>query len=404
MDEKILRAADHTVLNPAAVWEDIRQACMDAMEYHTASVCIPPSFVKQAKKLVGDRLSICTVIGFPNGYSTGRIKAMEAADAVENGADELDMVVNLGFVKSGQYDRCLEEIKEVKKACRGRILKVIIETCLLTEEEKKAMCKVVTESGADFIKTSTGFSTGGATFEDVSLLAQHIGQGIKIKAAGGIQGEEDARHFMELGASRLGTSRLVRLAKEEQEGGKGKKETEREKKTETPKKEEEEKKEAILVSACLMGTQCRYDGRDNKNDGVLSLMKKYILIPVCPEQLGGLSTPREPSECKRKPHQTSLQGRVINRKGEDVTKPFQKGAKEALALARLYGCRLAVLKEKSPSCGTAGIYDGTFTKTKIDGQGVCARLLEENGIETVGESRITEIPQILARLDKGEES
>lgn len=164
MDEKILRAADHTVLNPAAVWEDIRQACMDAMEYHTASVCIPPSFVKQAKKLVGDRLSICTVIGFPNGYSTGRIKAMEAADAVENGADELDMVVNLGFVKSGQYDRCLEEIKEVKKACRGRILKVIIETCLLTEEEKKAMCRVVTESGADFIKTSTGFSTGGRFF------------------------------------------------------------------------------------------------------------------------------------------------------------------------------------------------------------------------------------------------
>ncbi len=213
--ETILQACDHTLLKPESTWEQIRAICDDGMHYHTASVCIPASFVKQAKEYAGDRLKICTVIGFPNGYSTTKIKTLETADAVENGADEIDMVINIGWVKEGAYDRVKEEIEQVRGACPGKVLKVIIETCLLTEAEKIEMCRVVSESGADYIKTSTGFSTGGATREDVALFKKYVKPGIGIKAAGGIADLKDAEDFLALGATRLGTSRLVKIAKEQ---------------------------------------------------------------------------------------------------------------------------------------------------------------------------------------------
>ena len=214
MDVKeILGKCDHTLLSQTATWEEIQKICDDGMQYQTASVCIPASYVKQAKAYVGEKLAICTVIGFPNGYSTTAAKCFEATDAVDNGADEVDMVINLGWVKDGKYDLVLEEIKAVKAACKGKLLKVIIETCLLTDEEKVEMCKVVTESGADYIKTSTGFSKAGATFHDVELFAANVGPGVKIKAAGGISSLEDAEKFIALGASRLGTSRIVKIVK-----------------------------------------------------------------------------------------------------------------------------------------------------------------------------------------------
>ena len=214
--EKILQACDHTLLKPESTWAQIREICDDGMRFGTASVCIPAAFVKQAKEYVGDRLKICTVIGFPNGYSTTKIKVLETMDAVENGADEIDMVINIGWVKEGAYDKVLDEIKHVRFACPDKVLKVIIETCLLTEEEKIRMCQVVSESGADFIKTSTGFSTGGATREDVALFRKYVKPGLGIKAAGGIADLKDAEDFLALGATRLGTSRLVKIAKEQQ--------------------------------------------------------------------------------------------------------------------------------------------------------------------------------------------
>lgn len=211
--QKILRAVDHTLLTQTATWEEIRVICDDAVHYGTASVCIPASYVERAKQYVGNKMAVCTVIGFPNGYSTTAVKAFEAEDAIKNGADEIDMVINLGWVKDGRYDRELEEIRKVREVCGNRILKVIVEACLLTREEKIRMCETVTESGADFIKTSTGFSTGGATFEDVSLFREHIGPDVRIKAAGGIKTLEDAERFLSLGASRLGTSRIIKLIK-----------------------------------------------------------------------------------------------------------------------------------------------------------------------------------------------
>lgn len=211
--QKILSLCDHTLLSQTATWQEIQSICDDGMKYHTASVCIPASYVKAAKDYVGDKLPICTVIGFPNGYSTTEAKCFEAANAVMNGADEIDMVINLGWVKDQKYAEVLAEIQAVKAACSGRLLKVIIETCLLTDEEKIEMCRVVTESGADFIKTSTGFSKAGATFHDVELFAQHVGPNVKIKAAGGISSLQDAEEFIRLGASRLGTSRVVKLVK-----------------------------------------------------------------------------------------------------------------------------------------------------------------------------------------------
>ena len=210
---EILAACDHTLLAQTATWADIRAVCDDGMKYHTASVCIPASFVKQAKDYVGDKLTICTVIGFPNGYDTTAAKCFMATDAVDNGAGEVDMVINIGWAKEGKWDEITSEIAAIKKACKGRLLKVIIETCLLTDEEKIALCKCVSDSGADYIKTSTGFSTAGATFHDVELFAKHVAPHVKIKAAGGISSLEDAEKFMELGASRLGTSRIVKLAK-----------------------------------------------------------------------------------------------------------------------------------------------------------------------------------------------
>jgi len=210
---EILSCCDHTLLAQTATWEQIKAICDDGMQYQTASVCIPACFVKRAKEYVGDRLAICTVIGFPNGYSTAQSKCFETADAVKNGADEIDMVINVGLVKEGNYDAVLEEIKAVKEACGGKLLKVIIETCLLTDEEKIAMCHVVSKSGAEYIKTSTGFSTAGATFHDVELFAAHVEPHVKIKAAGGISSLEDAQKFIALGASRLGTSRIVKIAK-----------------------------------------------------------------------------------------------------------------------------------------------------------------------------------------------
>lgn len=212
--EEILRHVDHTLLSQTATWEEIRKLCDEAIEYQTASVCIPPSYVQRAKEYVGSRMAVCTVIGFPNGYHTTAVKAAEAADAVKNGADEVDMVIDLGWVKDGRYDLAEEEIRAVKKAADGRILKVIIETCFLTEEEKIKLCGTVTRAGADYIKTSTGFGGAGATFDDIRLFAEHVGSGVKIKAAGGISTLEDAERFLELGADRLGTSRIVKLAKQ----------------------------------------------------------------------------------------------------------------------------------------------------------------------------------------------
>lgn len=210
----ILAKVDHTLLAQTATWEEIRQICDDGMRYETASVCIPPSYVEQAKNYVGDRLKICTVIGFPNGYNTTAVKEFETKDALKKGADEIDMVINLGWVKDGRFDLVEKEIRILKDACGGNVLKVIIETCLLTEEEKVKMCEVVTNSGADFIKTSTGFSTSGATFADVALFKEHVGPQVKIKAAGGISSFADAEKFVELGADRLGTSRLVKIMKQ----------------------------------------------------------------------------------------------------------------------------------------------------------------------------------------------
>ena len=210
----ILAKVDHTLLAQTATWEEIRQICNDGMRYETASVCIPPSYVEQAKNYVGDRLKICTVIGFPNSYNTTAVKEFETKDALKKGADEIDMVINLGWVKDGRFDLVEKEIRTLKDACGGNVLKVIIETCLLTEEEKVKMCEVVTNSGADFIKTSTGFSTSGATFADVALFKEHVGPQVKIKAAGGISSFADAEKFVELGADRLGTSRLVKIMKQ----------------------------------------------------------------------------------------------------------------------------------------------------------------------------------------------
>ena len=209
----ILSKCDHTLLTQTATWDEIRAICDDGMKYGCASVCIPASYVKQAAEYVAGKLPICTVIGFPNGYDTTAAKCFMATDAVDNGADEVDMVINLGWVKDGRYDAVEREIAAIKKACKGKLLKVIIETCLLTDEEKVEMCHVVTRSGADYIKTSTGFSKAGATFHDVELFAANVGPNVKIKAAGGISSLEDAEKFIALGASRLGTSRIVKLAK-----------------------------------------------------------------------------------------------------------------------------------------------------------------------------------------------
>ena len=211
---EILSHVDHTLLAQDAAWEDIRQILDDAVAYRTASACIPAAYVKRAADYVEGRLPICTVVGFPNGYSTAQTKAYEARDAVANGASEIDMVIHVGALKDKRYDEIEEEIRRVHEACQGRILKVIIETCLLTEEEKIAMCDIVTRAGAEYIKTSTGFSSVGATFADVELLRKHVGEGVKVKAAGGIRSFEDAERFLELGADRLGTSRLVKLIKQ----------------------------------------------------------------------------------------------------------------------------------------------------------------------------------------------
>ena len=220
MDVKnILAHCDHTLLKQESTWAQIKEVCDDGLKYGCASVCIPASFVKQAADYVGNELTICTVIGFPNGYSTTAVKVFETEDAIRNGADEIDMVINIGWVKDQRWDEVLAEIKAIKASCQGRILKVIVETCLLTEAEKIKLCELVTESGADYIKTSTGFSTGGATREDVALFKAHIGPGVKIKAAGGISSLQDAEDFMALGADRLGTSRIVKLVKGEHAEG-----------------------------------------------------------------------------------------------------------------------------------------------------------------------------------------
>lgn len=211
--QEILARCDHTLLAQTATWEEIKAICDDGMKYQTASVCIPPSYVKRAKDYVGDRLQICTVIGFPNGYNTTAVKCAETADALQNGADEIDMVINLGDLKDGNDEKILAEICALKKLCGEKILKVIIETCLLTEEEKLRMCRIVTASGADYIKTSTGFSTGGATRADVALMRANVGKAVKVKAAGGISNLEDAQDFIDLGADRLGTSRVVKAVK-----------------------------------------------------------------------------------------------------------------------------------------------------------------------------------------------
>ena len=216
---EILARCDHTLLLQTATWEEIRAICDDGMKYKTASVCIPPCYVKQAKEYVGDRLAICTVIGFPNGDSTTAVKCFEAAEALREGADEIDMVIHVGDLKAGNDDKILEEIRAIKKVCGDKILKVIIETCLLSEDEKLRMCRIVTESGADYIKTSTGFSTGGATREDVALMRANVGEHVKVKAAGGIASLQDAEDFINLGADRLGTSRVVKIIKNTDNGG-----------------------------------------------------------------------------------------------------------------------------------------------------------------------------------------
>ena len=216
---EILRHVDHTLLLQPSTWEEIRQICDDAVKYQTASVCIPPSYVRQASEYLNGRMAVCTVIGFPNGYMTTKAKEFETKDAILNGAAEIDMVINIGWLKDRKYDLIEEEIRTLKAACGEKILKVIIETCLLTKEEKVTMCKIVTKAGADYIKTSTGFSTRGATFEDVELFAANVGEGVKIKAAGGISSMEDAERFLSLGADRLGTSRIIKIGKQEDASG-----------------------------------------------------------------------------------------------------------------------------------------------------------------------------------------
>ncbi len=211
--KEILGMVDHTLLGVAATWEEIKGILDDAMKYETASACIPAAYVKEAAEYVDGKLAICTVIGFPNGYSTTAVKVFEAKDAIANGAEEIDMVINIGALKNKRYEAIEEEIRQIHEACDGKILKVIIETCLLTEEEKIKMCEIVTNAGAEYIKTSTGFSTGGATFEDVALMREHIGKNVKIKAAGGIASFDDAEKFVNLGADRLGTSRLIKIMK-----------------------------------------------------------------------------------------------------------------------------------------------------------------------------------------------
>lgn len=214
MDVKdILGKVDHTLLDVTATWDDIKNLCDDAMKYQTASVCIPSAYVREAANYVEGKIAICTVIGFPNGYSTQAVKVFEATDAITNGASEIDMVINVGFLKSGRYEEVCDEIRAIKNACGSKILKVIVETCLLTQEEKVKVCELVTKAGADYIKTSTGFSKAGATKEDVSLFAQNIGQNVKIKAAGGIRSLDDAKAFIDLGADRLGTSAIVKIVK-----------------------------------------------------------------------------------------------------------------------------------------------------------------------------------------------
>lgn len=217
--KSILKSVDHTLLTQTATWSDIKAILDDAMAYETASACIPPSYVKEAKEYVGDKLAICTVIGFPNGYMTTAVKEFETKDAIANGAEEIDMVINIGWLKDKKYDLIEEEIRTLKAACGEKILKVIIETCLLTEEEKVKMCEIVTAAGADYIKTSTGFSTSGATFADIELFAKNIGPNVKMKAAGGIASMEDAEKFIALGADRLGTSRIIKLVKNEEASG-----------------------------------------------------------------------------------------------------------------------------------------------------------------------------------------
>ena len=219
MDKKeILKTVDHTLLTQTATWEQIRGILDDGIKYQTASACIPAAYVRQAAEYVEGRLPICTVIGFPNGYSTTAVKVFETKDAIENGAEEIDMVINIGWVKDGKYQEIEDEIRQIHEACGGKLLKVIIETCLLTEEEKIRMCETVTRAGADFIKTSTGFSTAGATFADVELMRRHVGKEVKVKAAGGIASLEDAERFIALGADRLGTSRIIKIIKQTDDG------------------------------------------------------------------------------------------------------------------------------------------------------------------------------------------
>ena len=220
MDMKeILKHVDHTLLLQGATWEEIKQICDDAMKYETASVCIAPSYVKQAAEYMGDKMAVCTVIGFPNGYMTTKAKEFETKDALENGAFEIDMVINIGWLKDKKYDLIENEIRALKAVCKDKILKVIIETCFLTDEEKIKMCEIVTNAGADYIKTSTGFGGAGATFDDIKLFSQHIGPNVKMKAAGGISSMEDAEKFLELGADRLGTSRIIKIVKNEEATG-----------------------------------------------------------------------------------------------------------------------------------------------------------------------------------------
>jgi deoxyribose-phosphate aldolase len=217
--KEIFSRVDHTLLTQTATWNEIKEICDDAISYGVASVCIPPSYVKRVKEYVKDKMAVCTVIGFPNGYQTTEVKVFETKDAIAKGADEIDMVINIGSVKDRECHKIIEEIKQIKAACGNRILKVIIETCLLDEDEKIRMCEAVTEAGADFIKTSTGFSKAGATFEDVALFAKHVGENVRIKAAGGIASFDDAEQFIKLGADRLGTSRIVKLAKNQKTEG-----------------------------------------------------------------------------------------------------------------------------------------------------------------------------------------
>ena len=217
--KEILKHVDHTLLLQESTWEEIKQICDDAMKYETASVCIAPSYVKQAAEYMGDKMAVCTVIGFPNGYMTTKAKEFETKDALENGASEIDMVINIGWLKDKKYDLIENEIKALKAVCKDKILKVIIETCFLTDEEKIKMCEIVTNAGADYIKTSTGFGGAGATFEDIKLFSEHIGPNVKMKAAGGISSIEDAEKFLELGADRLGTSRIIKIVKNEEATG-----------------------------------------------------------------------------------------------------------------------------------------------------------------------------------------